>query len=65
MRKSKTPIGALTVLRNAKKDIMEMETHSVEGNLVLVPKADVLELIQTQIEYCLNPEDTVLATEDE
>lgn len=45
-----------------RKDIEEMETHSVDGVLVLVPKADILDLIQHWTEYCLNPNDTVLAT---
>lgn len=61
MTKPKMPLSALTALEHVRHDIREMETHSVDGVYVLVPKADVLEIVQDWIEYCLNPEQTVLA----
>ena len=64
MTKKKEPLDAILVLRMLREDIEEMETHSVDGVLVLVPKADVLDLVRTWTEYCLNPDDTVLAVAD-
>ena len=55
MEKTAQKMSAVQALKNLRDDIKEMETHSVSGNLVLVPKADVLEIVQTWIEYALNP----------
>lgn len=62
MAKKKEKLDAITALRNLREDIKTMDTHSIDGPLVLVPKADVLDLVNNWIEYCLNPNDTVLAT---
>ena len=51
------PLTAVEVLRMLRTDVKEMETHSVDGILVLIPKADVLEMIQDWVEYLLNPEE--------
>lgn len=45
------------VLRMIRDDIREMKMHSVDGTLILVPKADVLEIIQDWLEYVLNPDE--------
>ncbi len=47
-----TPVEAMRLLRD---DIKGMETHSADGPLILVPKAEVLEMVQDWIEYLLNP----------
>lgn len=46
-----------SLLRDIRTDISQMETHSVDGTLVLVPKADVLEIVQDWLEYVLNPDE--------
>ena len=64
MTKRKEPLDAVAVLRMVRLDIEEMETHSVDGVLVLIPMADVLDLLRDWTEHCLNPDDTTLATQD-
>lgn len=62
--KNGTPLSAVAALEYVRTDIKEMETHSADGHMVLVQKADVLEIVQDWIEYCLNPDRTTLATEE-
>jgi hypothetical protein len=62
--KSGTPLSTVAALEYVRTEIKEMETHSADGHMVLVQKADVLEIeiVQDWIEYCLNPDRTTLAT---
>ena len=63
MTKKDHPLGALEVLEYIRKDIKEMEWEKLsdDGIRVLVGKSDVLDIVQDWIEYCLNPDQTVLA----
>lgn len=62
--KLKVPLDAVSVLRMVRDDLLEFETVAVDGRLVLIRKADVIDLLRDWTEYCLNPDDTTLATQD-
>lgn len=61
-----TPISVLTVLGHLQDEIKELRWEKLadDGVRVLIAKEEVLELIQQWKEYCLNPDQTVLATEE-
>ena len=63
-KKMKQPLDAVAVLNMLRDDIREMKWTNLDpdGRTILIAKADVLKLVQDWIEYCLNPEQTTLAT---
>ena len=65
--KPKPPLDAVTALCHIRDDIKALDWRKIDddGIQVLVSKAEVLDIVQDWIEYCLNPAQTTLATADD